>query len=64
MHFNAKALLVLVGFGVLLAIALSSNGSSWFRLAEAVTSVLILLGIARLLLQNTGRVKKLRWPRG
>jgi len=63
MKFNPKALLILVGFGVLLAIAVSSNGSSWFRMAEAVTSVLILLGIAARLLQTTGGVKKLRWPR-
>jgi len=48
MHFNPKALLLLVGFFVLVAIALSS-GSGWMHVAEAVTTVLIALGIAGLL---------------
>ena len=42
MQFNPKALLVLIGFFVLLALALSSNGGGWFYLAQAVATVVIL----------------------
>lgn len=48
MHVNPKALLLLVGFFVLVAMALSS-GSGWTHAAEATTTVLIALGIAGLL---------------
>ena len=49
MHFSLKALLVFIGFFVLLALALSSNGGGWFYVAEAVATVVILLGVAGLL---------------
>src|SRR4029078_12799038 len=49
MHFSPKALLVFIGFFVLLALALSSNGGGWFYVAEAVATVVILLGVAGLL---------------
>jgi hypothetical protein len=45
MTFNPRALLVLVGFGALLAAATSSNGGAWFHGAEALSTVIILLGI-------------------
>jgi hypothetical protein len=46
MQFNPKALLILVGFGVLLATAASSNGGTWFHVAEIVSTVIILIGLA------------------
>ena len=46
MQFNPRALLVLVGFGVLLTMAVSSDGGGWFHFAEAIASVVILLGVA------------------
>ncbi len=49
MQFNPKALLVLIGFFVLLALALSSNGGGWFYLAQAVATVVILFGLVGLL---------------
>jgi hypothetical protein len=49
MQFNPKALLVLVGFGMLLAMALSSNGGGWFHFGEAVATAVIVLGLAGLL---------------
>lgn len=48
MQFNPKALLLLIGFFVLLALSLSS-GSGWMHGAEAITTVLIALGLAGLL---------------
>jgi hypothetical protein len=45
MYVNVKALLALVGFGVLLAVA-ASSGSSAMHLGEAVVTVLIALGLA------------------
>jgi hypothetical protein len=46
MSFNPRAVLVLVGFSALVALALSSNGGGWFYPAEAVTTVLIILGLS------------------
>ena len=46
MKFNPKALLVLVGFGVLLSMASSGKGDGWSHFAEAVAAVVILLGVA------------------
>ena len=45
MQFDFKALLVLIGVLLLIALAVSSNGGGWFHLAEALMTVLILLGI-------------------
>jgi hypothetical protein len=47
-HFNPKALFLLIGFFMLLALSLSS-GSGWMHVAEAITTVLIALGVAGLL---------------
>jgi hypothetical protein len=44
MHFNPGALLVFVGFGVLVALGASSNGGAWFRRGEAVSTVVIVAG--------------------
>jgi hypothetical protein len=46
MRFNPAALAVLAGFVALLALALSSRGGAWFHAAEAVATVIILLGVA------------------
>ena len=46
MQFNPKALLILVGFGALLVLAQSSNGGTWFHIAEAVATLVILAGVA------------------
>jgi hypothetical protein len=54
MKFNPKALLILIGLASLLAVAVSSNGGAWFHFAEAVASVVILLGLAGFL--RGGRV--------
>jgi hypothetical protein len=48
MRINPKALAVFIGFVVLLALALSSNGGGWFYAAEAIATVVILLGIGGL----------------
>ena len=45
MHFNPRAVLVLAGFGVLVALGASSNGGAWFHLGEAVSTVVILAGV-------------------
>ena len=45
MHFNPRAVLVLAGFGVLVALGASSNGGAWFYLGEAVSTVVILAGV-------------------
>ena len=45
MHFNPKALLVFVAFGLLVAFAVSAPLSRWFHVAEGITTVLILLGV-------------------
>jgi len=55
MTFNPQGLLVLVGFGVLLTLALSSPGGGWFRFAEAVVTVIVLLGVAGLLRESGAR---------
>ena len=52
MKFNPKALLVLVGFGVLLTMASSSDGDGWFHFAEVVATVVILLGVAGFLRES------------
>jgi hypothetical protein len=49
MEFNPKALLVLVGFGALLSIAVSSNGGPWFHVGEAATTIVIAAALAGLL---------------
>jgi threonine/homoserine/homoserine lactone efflux protein len=46
MKFNPKALLVLVGFGTLLLAASSGHASGWLQVAEAVSTIVILLGLA------------------
>jgi hypothetical protein len=46
MRFNPAALAVLAGFVALLALALSSRGGARFHAAEAVATVIILLGVA------------------
>jgi hypothetical protein len=48
MRFNPKALVVFIGFVVLLGLALSSNGGGWFYTAEAIVTALILFGIGGL----------------
>jgi len=49
MLFDPKALLLFIGFVVLLVLALASNGGGWFYVAEAIATVVILLGISGLL---------------
>jgi hypothetical protein len=46
MHFNLRALLILIGFFTLIALAVSSNGGNAFHAAEAISTVGILLGIS------------------
>lgn len=46
MHFNPRALLIFVAFGVLVAVAVSAPRSGWFHVAEAITTVLIVVGVA------------------
>jgi len=58
MQFNPKALLVLVGFAVLLAIASSADSGGWSLFAEAVATALILLGVAGFL--HSSRTRKRR----
>ena len=48
MRFNPKALILFIGFFAFLALALSSDGGTWFYAAEAVSSVVIMIGIAGL----------------
>lgn len=48
MTLHPKALLVLAGFGLLLGLSSWSGGGAWFHVAEAVTTVLILVGVAGL----------------
>ena len=55
MQFNPKALSILVGFGVLVAIAVSSDGGTWFHVGEAVSTVVILIGLAGFLRGNRFR---------
>jgi len=57
MQFNPKALLVLLVFLVLFVMALSSNGGGWFDFAEAVASVVILLGVAGFLRDHGAQVR-------
>jgi len=49
MKFNPAGLIALAGFGALLAFATASHGGAWFRVGEAVCTVIILLGVAGLL---------------
>jgi hypothetical protein len=57
MQFNPKALLVLLGFVVLLVMAMSSNGGGWFQFAEAVASVVILLGVGGFLRDHGAQLR-------
>jgi hypothetical protein len=57
MQFNPKALLVLLGFLVLLVMATSSNGGGWFHVAEAVASAVILLGVAGFLRDHGAQIR-------
>jgi hypothetical protein len=38
--------LILIGSGVLLATAVSSNGGIWFHVGEIVSTLVILIGLA------------------
>jgi hypothetical protein len=58
MRFNPKALLVLVGFGVLLTTASSADGGGWFHFAEAVATLVILLGLAGFLRESGTRTRR------
>jgi hypothetical protein len=57
MHFNPRALLLLVGFCVLVALGVSSNGGAWFHLGEAVSTVVILAGLTGFLSDGRSRVR-------
>jgi hypothetical protein len=57
MQFNPKALAILVGFGALLAMAVSSNGGNWFHVGEAVSTVVILAGVAGFLSRSRSRAR-------
>jgi hypothetical protein len=57
MKFNPKALLVLVGFGVLLTLSSSGNGG-WFHFAEAVATIIIVLGVAGFLRESGTRTRR------
>ena len=55
MQINFKALLVLLAFGALLAMASRSDGGDWFHVAEGVTTALILWGISGFLRRSQPR---------
>jgi hypothetical protein len=57
MQFNPKALLVLIGFGGLLTLALSSDSGTWFHVAEAAAALAILAGLAGFLGGDRSRVR-------
>jgi hypothetical protein len=57
MKFNPKALLVLAGFGGLLVMASSADGG-WLHFAEAVATVVILLGVAGFLRESGTRTRR------
>jgi threonine/homoserine/homoserine lactone efflux protein len=52
MTFNPKALLVLVGVGALLLMATSGHPSGWLHFAEAISAIVILLGVAGFLRES------------
>lgn len=56
MRFNPGALLVLVGFLALVAMAGASSGGAWFHAGEALSTVLIAVGLAGLLAR--GRIRQ------
>jgi hypothetical protein len=58
MVFNPKALLVLVGFGVWLTMASSGDGGGWPHFAEAIATVVILLGVAGFLRESGTRTRR------
>jgi hypothetical protein len=46
MKFNPKALLILIGLASLLGVAVSTDGGGWVHFAEAVASIVMLVGLA------------------
>ena len=57
MQFNPSALLILIGFCVLVLLAASSSGGTWFHLAEAVSTVVILAGVGGFLNGSRSRAR-------
>jgi hypothetical protein len=57
MTFNPRALLVLVGVGALLLMASSSKAGGWLHFAEAVSTIVILIGVAGFLREGGTRTR-------
>jgi hypothetical protein len=57
MQINFKALLIFIGFTALTAMAASSNGGTWFQIGEAVSTVVILAGVAGFLTGNRSQAR-------
>jgi hypothetical protein len=47
-----------IGFGVLLTTASSADGGGWFHFAEAVATLVILLGLAGFLRESGTRTRR------
>jgi hypothetical protein len=58
MQINFKALLIFIAFAALIAMATSSNGGTWFHVGEAVSTVVILAGVAGFLTGNRSRARR------
>lgn len=57
MQLNFKALLIFIGFAAFIAMAASSNGGTWFHIGEALSTVLILAGVAGFLTGNRSQAR-------
>jgi hypothetical protein len=57
MQINFKALLIFIAFAALIAMATSSNGGTWYHVGEAVSTVVILAGVAGFLTGNRSRAR-------
>ena len=57
MQINFTALLIFIGFAALIAMGASSDGGTWFHIGEAVSTVVILAGVAGFLTGNRSRAR-------
>jgi hypothetical protein len=57
MQINFKGLLIFIGFTALIAMAASSHGGTWFHVGEAVSTVVILAGVAGFLTGTKSRAR-------
>jgi hypothetical protein len=57
MHVNFKALMIFIGFAALISMAASSNGGIWFHVGEAVSTLVILAGVAGFLTRYRSRAR-------